>query len=74
MKREHEMQIIHVAFAKIYQYKSVTFELHEYFGPTFLRRKDFEPRSAWSIQQRQWSEFGQWFRLSADQREEYRLI
>lgn len=67
------MELIHISFAKIYQFKSITFEFHEYCGPTFLRRKDLEMRSDRSIQQRQWSEFGQWIRLSADQREEYRL-
>ena len=74
MKREYAMQIIHVAFAKIYQYKSVTFEWHDYMGPTMLRRKDYEPRSMRSISLRQWGEFGQWHGLSETEREGYRPI
>ncbi|WP_146071873.1 hypothetical protein [Marinobacterium lutimaris] len=68
------MKIIHMSFAKIYGFKSITFEWHDYLGPTFLRRKDYELRPVRSIPLRQWGELGQWMRLSDVQREEYRRI
>jgi hypothetical protein len=74
MKRKYAMEIIHMSFIKIYQYKSVTFEWHDYMGPTMLRRKDYKPRSMRSISLRQWGEFVKWYGLSEAEREEYRLI
>ena len=74
MKREYEMEVMHIAAAKIYRYKSVTFEWHDHFGPTILRMKDYEPRPIQSISLRQWGEFGQWFNLPTNEREEYRVL
>lgn len=67
------MEIIHMSFAKIYKYKSLIIDWHEYCGPTFLRHKDHEVKDMSKIRCRQWGEFSQWYRLSEDEKEAFRI-
>jgi len=68
------MEIIHISWAKIYKYKSLIIDWHEYCGPAFLRRKDYKPKDMSRISLRQWGEFNQWLRLSEVEREKYSLL
>ena len=67
------MEIIHMSFAKIYKYKSLIIDWHEWCGPTFLRRKDHEPKGMGRVGLRQWGEFSQWYNLSDNDKEKYRI-
>ena len=72
---ESTMEVIHVSWAKIYRYKSITFEWHFWCGPMFLRRKDLEPKSLpHHVPNRYWGELSQWQRLSEAERENYRIF
>lgn len=66
-------QLIHVSMAKVYRFKGITFEWHDYLGPTFLRRKDLELKPALIRPMREYGLLGQWLRLSPVDRESYRL-
>lgn len=68
------MTITHIAWSKVYQFKSITFDWHAFLGPTFLRRKDHEHRDMDKIPLRLWGEFTQWYRLTDEQREQYRIF
>lgn len=39
-----EFRIVHMSFGKIYRYKHLIFEHHDYCGPQFLRHKDHEAK------------------------------
>ncbi|MCY9870482.1 hypothetical protein [Vibrio barjaei] len=67
------MSIIHVSWAKIYKYKSLIIDWHDYLGPTFLRHKDLEPKDMGAIPLRLWGEFAQWNALSDEEKEKYRF-
>lgn len=69
----YEMKIIHMSIGKIYRYKHLVFEHHDYFGPQFLRHKDHEAKDMRRIGLRSWGVWGQWFNLPSQQREQYRL-
>lgn len=58
---------------KIYQYKSITFDWHDYLGPIMLNRKTFNERPWRSVSRRQWALLGQWQSLSKHEQENYRL-
>ncbi|GMQ53466.1 hypothetical protein [Halopseudomonas aestusnigri] len=66
-------QLIHISIAKCYQFKGITFEWHDYLGPTFLRRKDLEMKPQLQRPMREYGLLGQWLRLSPKDRETYRL-
>lgn len=69
----NKFQVIHMSFAKVYKYKSICFDWHEYLGPTFLRMKDYEAKSE---QHRPFREYGllqQWLTMNDGEREEYRV-
>ncbi len=68
------MEIIHMSFAKIYKYKSLIIDWHEWCGPTFLRHKDHEPKDMAKVGGRQWGEFSQWYRLSDKDKEACRIF
>lgn len=67
------MVVVHMSFAKIYKYKSLIIDWHEWCGPTFLRHKDHEPRDMAKIPLRQWGEFNQWLNLNDKEKELYRI-
>lgn len=64
---------IHVKLAHIYRYKRITFEWHDYLGATFLRRKDLEPKYQIVGSAREYGQLRQWLKLSAQDREAYRI-
>lgn len=66
--------IIKITTAKIYQFKSITFEFHRYCGPTFLRRKDWEPKPQQLRPMRDYAALAQWEKLNKDEREQYRIL
>ena len=68
-----KMEIIHMSFAKIYKYKSLVIDWNEYLGPIFLRHKDHRAKDMSRIGRRQWGEFVQWWRMSDDEREAFRI-
>ena len=66
--------MIKITTAKIYQFKSITFEFHAYCGPLFLRRKDWEPKPKQFRPYRDYGVLAQWEKLSKDEREKYRVL
>lgn len=66
-------QIIHITNCNVYRFKSITFEWHQYCGPTFLRRKDLEMKPALTRPMREYGLLGQWLQLSPVEREKYRI-
>ena len=67
------VQLIHMSFSKVYQFKSITFEWHDYCGPTFLRRKDSEMKPQLQRPMREYGMLRQWLRLSKTEREQFRI-
>lgn len=67
------MEIIHISWQRVYRFKSVTFEHHNYLGPLMLRRKTFDSRNHRNIKARQWADYYQWLRLPEKEREQFRL-
>ena len=53
----HKMEIIHMSFAKIYHFKHLVFDCHEYLGPQFLRHKDHEAKDMRRASGRDWGVF-----------------
>ena len=62
-----------ITMAKIYQYKGITFDWHDYLGPIMLNRRTLNERPWRSVSRRQWALLGQWQRLSKEQQELYRI-
>lgn len=60
--------------AKIYKFKSITFEFNNYRGPLFLRRKDWEPKNQERITNRDYALLSKWEDLNKDEREHYRVF
>lgn len=69
----NKLQVIHMSFAKVYKYKSICFDWHEYLGPTFLRMKDYEAKSEQYRPFREYGLLNQWMKLNDEGREEYRV-
>ncbi len=68
-------ELIHISYAKVYQFKHITFEWHSYCGPFFLRRKDLEPKDERKGRpMRDYGVLNQWLRLDKEDRENYRVI
>ena len=67
------MEVIHISWQRVYQFKGVTFEHHNYLGPMMLRRKTYEPRNFRNIRARQWAAYGSWLRLVETEREKFRV-
>lgn len=67
------LNIVHMSFARVYQFKGLTFEHHDYLGPTMLRRKTHKDRDYRAIKGRQWGLYYQWLRLPFEQREQFRI-
>lgn len=65
---------IKLSQARIYQFKSITFEWHNYLGPTFIRRKDWEPKNQERITNRDYALLSKWEDLNKDEREHYRIF
>jgi hypothetical protein len=62
-----------IATGKIYQYKGVTFDWHNWLGPIILNRKTLNERPWSSVKRRQWALLAKWQRLSKEQQELYRI-
>jgi len=67
------MEVIHVSWAKVYKYKSICFDWHDYCGPTFLRVKDLESKNQQHRPMRDYGLLSQWLDLNDAEREKYRL-
>lgn len=65
---------IKLTMAKIYNFKSIMFEYHNYCGPLFLRRKDWEPKNQQIRPMRDYGVLAKWEKLSKDEREQYRVL
>ena len=63
-----------ISTAKLYKYKHVCFEWHNYLGPTFCRIKDFEPKNEQYRTARDYAQFAKWYNLGEIEREKYRVI
>lgn len=70
MKRKTE---IYSDQATTYKYKSIVFDYEEYLGPTILSHRSYIPKDSRQISLRLWGEFCQWYRLSKDERNQYRV-
>lgn len=60
--------------AKVYHFKHLIFEHHDFLGPQFLRRKDHEPKDMSRATLRDWGVFAQWNQLDKNQKEIYRVV
>jgi hypothetical protein len=65
--------VLHISLNKIYHYKSIHFDWHNYLGPTFLRIKDGEMKNQQFRPCREYGLLSQWLRLSESEREVYRV-
>ena len=68
------MSIIHIAYTKIYRVGGVTFEWHNYLGPTILNRHTEKERNHKNISLRNWAEIGRFCNMDSETRELYRVI
>ena len=66
-----EMEIIHISYAKVYQFEHITFEYHYWCGSAFLRRKDHETKENWKRPARDWAALNRWCNLSEEQQKQY---
>jgi hypothetical protein len=66
--------MIKISQEKIYQFKSITFAWHNYLGPSFLRKKDWEPKRQERITNRDYAILNKWQSLSKDEREQHRVL
>ena len=62
-----------ITSGKIYQYKGVTFDHHDYLGPVILNRKTWNERPFRAISSRNWSMYNKWLSLPKEEREKYRI-
>lgn len=67
------MSNVFITFARVYRFKSICFEWHNYLGPTFLRIKDFEMKPEQFRPFREYGLLNQWLKLSDEEREGYRV-
>jgi len=65
--------IIKVTTMKVYKFKHLVFDFHDYLGPGFLRHKDFEPKSQQFRPMRDYGVLNQWEKLSKEDREKFRI-
>ncbi len=69
----NNIEIIHMSFVKVYKFGCATFEHHDYLGPEMLRRKSHNARNYKNVKARQWSDYHKWLKLSAKEREAFRV-
>lgn len=68
------LEVVHMSFAKIYRYKGVTFDWHEYLGPIVINRHTEKERDYRNISLRNWAMIGKFYKLSDEQKEEHRIF
>lgn len=64
---------MHISFTRVYQYKHITFEFHQWLGPLFLRRKDHEAKNNQYRPMRDYALLYKWIRMSEEEQERYRI-
>lgn len=62
-----------LSFGRVYIYKSICFEFHNYLGPTFCRMKDKEMKANQLRPLREYGLLNQWLKMSVQEREIYRV-
>ena len=67
-------EIIHISRANIFRYKGVTIDYHSYCGPIVLNRHTDNERPYKNVSLRIWSLVNQFYRLSKEEREQYRIF
>lgn len=70
---EYKMDIIHISFCNIFRLGGVTFEWHDYLGPTILSRNTERARKHKNISLRNWAAISKFSTLSRGEREAYRV-
>ncbi|AFM54887.1 hypothetical protein B621_gp41 [Marinomonas phage P12026] len=70
----NKIEVLHVSFAKFYRVGGVTFEWHNYFGPTVLNRHTEKPRDYRNISLRNWAEVSRFSGMSDAEKENYRIF
>ena len=65
--------IIHMTFAKVFLYKGVTLEWHDYLGPIILRRNTEVERNYKNVSLRTWGLVNKFAGLSKEEKQQYRL-
>lgn len=68
------MEIINMTFAKIYRVNGVTFEWHDWYGPTIINRHNDRERKTKNISLRNWAAISKFLRMGAAEKESHRLI
>ena len=68
-----EFKLIHISFTDSFLYKGVTFDWHNYCGPTILNRHNGEARKFENISNRNWSAVNKFSGMSKEDREQYRI-
>ncbi|MFV0576010.1 MAG: hypothetical protein ACK5NC_11450 [Vibrio sp.] len=70
-----KLEILHMSLAKIYIYKNVMIDWHEWLGPSVLN-KNTEMERNWRTlngNARLWKKVGEFARLPDKEKEEYRI-
>lgn len=71
---EYKMDIIHLSFCNIFRLGGVTFEWHDYLGPTILSRNTERVRKCENISLRNWVAISKFMALNESEREAYRVF
>lgn len=66
--------IIHMSFAKIYKVAGVTFEWHNYLGPTIINRHTEKARDYRNISLRNWAAISKFCNMNDKEKELHRVI
>ena len=69
----NQLEIVHMSFANIFYYKGVTIDWHEYMGPRLLRRTSHAPRNVRNISYRTWGLVDQFWKLTKEEKEQFRI-
>ena len=73
MSKVIQMNVTHISWVKVYCYKGVTFEWHDYHGPNPLRRKDEGLLKNSSMSGRKWALISKFSTLSDSDKEKYKV-
>lgn len=65
------LKVMHISMAKVYSFKAVTFEFHDFHGVTFRRRKTRGVRDHRNVGSRGYAVFLKWLKLPELEREKY---
>lgn len=65
----YNMDLIHIRTARLYRYKSICFEWHDYLGPTFCKiKKPWIIKNNQCRSNREYGLLGQFLRLTKEER------